>query len=76
MTGVSIALFRVFQESLTNVIRHSEAGSMGGLIEKTDAVTAAVTDNRVGITENALAKIIRTDRHAGGSCLGGEHPCF
>ncbi|MEZ4568442.1 MAG: hypothetical protein R2860_16285 [Desulfobacterales bacterium] len=38
MTGVSIALFRVFQESLTNVIRHSEAGSMGGLIEKTDAV--------------------------------------
>ena len=53
----SIALFRVFQESLTNVIRHSGATEAWvALSKKTDAVTLAVTDNGVGITENALAK--------------------
>ncbi len=53
----SIALFRVFQESLTNVIRHSEATEAWvALSRKSDAVTLVITDNGIGITENALSK--------------------
>ncbi|WP_084361511.1 sensor histidine kinase [Herbiconiux solani] len=46
---VQLALYRIVQESLTNVLRHSGAHSVEVVLEQgTDAVTAAVTDDGRG----------------------------
>lgn len=51
--GVSTAVFRIFQEALTNVIRHSGATCVQAyLVEKKEWLTLSVRDNGRGITEN------------------------
>ncbi len=50
------ALFRIFQETLTNVARHSNASHVKILLEENDdKLTMEVSDNGRGITEENLA---------------------
>ncbi len=53
--AVSTALFRIFQESLTNVARHSGAGEVDVRLTQADGVlTLVVRDNGRGIAPSAL----------------------
>jgi PAS domain S-box-containing protein len=48
----STAVFRIFQESLTNVLRHSRATRVDvTMVEKDDAFVLTIRDNGRGITE-------------------------
>jgi PAS domain S-box-containing protein len=48
----SITLYRIFQESLTNVIRHARATEVSVILEnKGGSLTLTVKDNGTGITE-------------------------
>jgi signal transduction histidine kinase len=52
----STALFRIFQESLTNIMRHAQASHVAvSLSEKDDAIVLSVTDNGKGIGVDELA---------------------
>jgi signal transduction histidine kinase len=54
---VSIALFRIFQEALTNVAKHAHATRVEVLLEASDDfVTLVVHDNGRGFSESDLAK--------------------
>jgi PAS domain S-box-containing protein len=56
---VATALFRVVQEALTNVARHSQASSVGIAIARTaEDIEVSVADNGIGIPE---AKTASTD---------------
>lgn len=48
------ALFRIFQESLTNIIRHAEATKVSILMRKrSDAIVLDIRDNGKGISESS-----------------------
>ena len=52
----STALFRIFQETLTNIIRHADATGVEIMLRKKHAsVELTVTDNGKGITEQDMA---------------------
>jgi signal transduction histidine kinase len=52
----STALFRVFQEALTNIMRHAEASHVAiSLSQKDEAIMLSVTDNGKGIRTDELA---------------------
>lgn len=54
------ALFRIFQESLTNVARHARATKVWiNLTEEEDAIVLEIEDDGVGISPDRLA-----DRHS------------
>jgi signal transduction histidine kinase len=54
-TEVSTALFRILQESLTNVVRHSQADQVKVDLTADDStVSLIVADNGIGITEEQL----------------------
>lgn len=54
--SVSTALFRIFQEALTNVARHGEATTVDVELEETDGmVSLAVSDDGKGISQEALS---------------------
>lgn len=51
----STAVFRIFQEILTNIARHAGASSVGVRLEiVSEHLTLAVTDDGVGIAESAV----------------------
>ncbi len=53
----STVLFRIFQESLTNVLRHSKATKVrAALIRQDDCIMLEIADNGIGIPENQLVK--------------------
>lgn len=53
----SIALFRIFQESLSNVLRHAQATKVTAtLSDQGDSIMLDITDNGVGITEEHMSK--------------------
>ena len=53
---VSIALFRIFQECLTNIVRHAHATKIEAALEVENGwVTLRVRDNGRGITETDIA---------------------
>jgi len=53
----ALALFRIFQETLTNVMRHAHATRVDvRLSETNDSFVLHVHDNGVGISEEALRK--------------------
>ncbi len=55
--NLSIAIFRVCQESLTNIIRHSKATDAHvQLIKNSETIALVVEDNGVGINENKITK--------------------
>ncbi len=59
---LSIAIFRIFQEALTNIARHSQATRVkASLIKKNNIIELIVKDNGIGIS-TAQA----TDRHSFG----------
>ena len=52
----STAVFRIFQETLTNVVRHSNATQVSiSLRMKADNLILSVKDNGKGITENEIS---------------------
>ena len=54
---LSTAIFRIFQETLTNIARHAEATKVTVCLKKTDKkVELTVRDNGTGITETQIAK--------------------
>lgn len=53
--GISVALFRILQESLTNVARHAEARCVYVMLQATDLhVCLAIEDNGRGIDPHAM----------------------
>ena len=53
---ISVAVFRIFQESLTNIARHSGATKIEVIINrKDDLLQMEVTDNGVGINEEQIS---------------------
>lgn len=51
----STAVFRIFQETLTNIVRHANADEVAILLEKTeDGLTLEVKDNGRGITQTQI----------------------
>jgi signal transduction histidine kinase len=74
--GRSTALFRIFQETLTNICRHAEATRVEvTLSKKGDELVASIMDNGKGITEQHLRDplslgLIGMRERA--RCFGGE----
>ena len=69
--AVEIALFRVLQESLTNVHRHSQTGGAEIRVElRTDDVMLEVTDHGRGIPSNVLGPIKRNGMQSGMGLAG------
>ena len=55
--NLSAALFRIFQEALTNVIRHSGATKVETMLsEEDDRYVLFIRDNGIGITKEQLGK--------------------
>ena len=53
---LSTAIFRIFQETLTNIMRHADATEINmSLEQKDDEVTLTVTDNGKGITREKIS---------------------
>ncbi len=52
---ISIAIFRIFQESLTNVLRHSKATQVSSFFRlNDDTMTLLIEDNGVGFNEEEI----------------------
>ena len=52
----SLALFRIFQETLTNIARHADASRVRVILKKSDAdVLMKVADNGRGFLKNRLS---------------------
>ena len=52
---LSIAIFRIFQEALTNVARHANATKVTAILyEEADSLVLKVEDNGKGISENDI----------------------
>ncbi len=52
----AIAVFRIFQEALTNIVRHAQATEVSvNLKEEEGSLTLSVTDNGKGIQHNQVA---------------------
>lgn len=55
--GCTIAIFRVFQEALTNVARHSGASEVHAHVRRVDdSIELEISDNGIGLTDAARAK--------------------
>ena len=55
--ALSIALFRLFQEALTNISRHAQATKVAASLSKTNGrIRLEIKDNGVGIADESLAK--------------------
>ena len=54
----STAIFRIFQETLTNVLRHAKAKNINVLMQEKDAmVTVQIKDDGIGITLDQISDI-------------------
>jgi PAS domain S-box-containing protein len=50
-------LFRIFQESLTNIVKHAKAAEVKASLTQTrNSIILEITDNGIGITEEELSK--------------------
>ena len=53
---ISIAVFRIFQESLTNIARHSQATKVTvTIMREDDFLLVEISDNGVGISEEQIS---------------------
>lgn len=53
----STALFRIYQESLTNVLRHAQASQVDVFLEKSDTkLFLSIHDNGIGFDEKAMGR--------------------
>lgn len=56
-SDLSVAIFRIFQETLTNISKHADATNIRvKLVEKDETVLLEVTDNGRGITKSDIEK--------------------
>jgi two-component system sensor histidine kinase UhpB len=56
-TSLSTSLFRIFQESLTNVMRHARATEVKASFRRTsNSIILEIADNGIGITEKDISK--------------------
>jgi signal transduction histidine kinase len=56
--GRALALFRILQEALTNVVRHAHAGAVRISVQgRSNALTLIVKDNGRGITKSELSSV-------------------
>jgi len=56
-TSLTTPLFRIFQESLTNILKHAKATEAKGSLRLTNSsIILEITDNGMGITEEDLSK--------------------
>lgn len=54
---LSVAVFRIFQEAITNAVRHSNATSISVNLKKTDTgILLKVRDNGIGIRKDQLSQ--------------------
>ena len=52
----STAIFRIFQETLTNILRHAKAKNINvRMQEENDMVTVKIKDDGIGITPNQVS---------------------
>lgn len=59
----SVALYRVVQESLTNIVRHAGATRVSiSLLDWQDGILLSVKDNGIGVSEAHLAQARRENR--------------
>lgn len=55
----SVAVFRIFQEALTNIARHAEASSVSIVLEENDGqLILQIEDNGRGVTEEMLSNTL------------------
>lgn len=55
---IATTLFRIFQEALTNVLKHSKATKVEASLRKeSDNIVLEIHDNGVGITEKQVSKL-------------------
>jgi PAS domain S-box-containing protein len=55
--NLGIALFRILQEALTNILRHSKATKVKAVLaEQDNSIVFEISDNGIGITEKDLSK--------------------
>jgi signal transduction histidine kinase len=57
----SLALYRIVQECLTNIIKHAQATQASITLTGESIITLTVKDNGVGITEEAIRKARETN---------------
>jgi len=56
--GISLALFRIIQESLTNIMRHSKASAMSVSLKKLKKnIEMIIEDNGIGIDEDKVSSL-------------------
>jgi len=54
--NISIAVFRIFQETLTNIMRHAKANRVDVVLkQEEDTLVLAVKDNGIGIPEDKIS---------------------
>jgi signal transduction histidine kinase len=54
---LTITLFRIFQETLTNVLKHAKATEVMASLKRTnDSIVLQISDNGIGIEEKELLK--------------------
>lgn len=62
---ISLLCYRLMQEALTNIVRHSQADAVDITIKTDDeTLTLSITDNGVGFSEDTLEQA-RLDNHLG-----------
>ena len=56
-TEIMTPLFRIFQEALTNVLRHAKATEVKSSFQRTESgIMVEIADNGIGIREEELSK--------------------
>ncbi len=69
--AVEVAVYRITQEALTNVVRHARARTCVVLLVVNDDVTLEIVDDGVGIPAERSAGVGLTSMHERASELGG-----
>jgi signal transduction histidine kinase len=70
--AVEVAVYRITQEALTNVVRHARAGTCVVRLAVDDDVTLEIVDDGVGIPAERSAGVGLSSMHERASELGGS----
>jgi two-component system, NarL family, sensor kinase len=70
--AVEVAIYRITQEALTNVVRHARARTCVVQLAVNDDVTLEIVDDGVGISAERSAGVGLSSMHERASELGGS----